>query len=396
MRRGRSTVGTALVLDPAARHALATVRGLGCAGWDVHVAGAEPRRKAFAAASRFATHYHRVPSAAGPAEPFRSALLQVIGRHGIDVVVPCQDSTIARLQSLGLSLPTMPAIDAALDALIDKCDLAKSCVAAGVMYPETWLARERLVLADGEELIVKPRRTARADSQRVVAHTGAVVVNRVADLSAAISGIEEVGLEAIVQRRVERCDKVNVSVVRQGSQSSLRFAYRVLRESPPEGGIASATQTLPADEGIGLRALQAAEAVCDAAGYQGLANVEFYRQRNGDLCLIEVNARVWGSIWFAEHLGLAPSARAVDCVLGRPPAPAATYAAGRRFHRPTLELAWLMSRSPERRRRRDMLSTVRPWDVVDALSIDDPLPLLHLGWHLLGKLPGQLRDARRT
>jgi len=97
-----------------------------------------------------------------------------------------------------------------------------------------------------------------------------------------------------------------------------------------------------------LQALQAAEAVWDAAGYQGLANVEFYRQSNGDLCLIEVNARVWGSIWFAEHLGLEPTARAVESVLGWPFATAVPYAPGLRFHRPTLELRWLLSRSPER------------------------------------------------
>jgi hypothetical protein len=108
-----------------------------------------------------------------------------------------------------------------------------------------------------------------------------------------------------------------------------------------------------------------------------LANVEFYEQNAGELCLIEVNPRVWGSLWFPEQLGLRPVERAVEAALGDREASPVAYRAGRRFHRPTLEVRWLLSRSRERGPIRRLFALVRPWDVFDMLSVSDPGPLAH-------------------
>lgn len=380
--------GSVIVLDPTTRHGLATVRGLGRAGWRVHVAGPEPRTDALAAVSRHAASYHRIPSPWGAAAPFRAALGRLVATHGCAAIVACSDVTIARLRHLDIGVPTVPQLDAALDRLTDKYELAQVCADAGVLYPRSWLHGEGDAAAAEWPLIVKPRRTAIDSPQRVVSRTGAVVARDPAALATAAQTLDDMGLEAIIQTRVERKFKVNVSLIRRAGFTSFHIAYRVVREYPPEGGLAATTETLDPKHGVGARALEAAARVCDAAGYAGLSNVEFYGQESGELCLIEVNARVWGSIWLPEQLGLEPASRAVEDAVGEPPRPPVDYAEGRKFHRPTLELKWLLSRSPERGRRSDLVASLRPSDVVDVLSVSDPLPVAHESKQLV------LRGAR--
>lgn len=329
---------------------------------------------AAAATSKYVESYHRIPDPWGQAAPVAAALQRIVRRYGCQVVVPCYDGTIARLRGLSIGAPTVPHLDAAFDRLTDKVELALVCSDAGVTYPRTRLVDDSESISVDRPLVVKPRRTAVARPDRVVSLTGAFVTHDRAALNAAIGTVRAAGLDPIVQTRVERAAKVNVAIVRRAGRTSFRIAYTVLREYPPEGGIAAATESLDPVRGIGARALSAAERVCDAGGYAGLANVEFYVQNDGELCLIEVNPRTWGSIWFPEALGLRPADRAVRDALGSQPESPVAYPAGRRFHRPTLEVRWLLSRSLERGRRRQLIASVRPWDVFDLLSVSDPMP----------------------
>ena len=364
---------------------MATVRGLGRAGWRVIVAGGDPKDAALAATSKYVEAYHRIPDPRGEAAPVEAALQDVVRRRGCRAVVICYDGTIARLRGLNLGVPTVPILDDALDRLIDKANLAVVCSDAGVIYPRTWLADGTEPIPVDQPLIVKPRRTAVARPDRVVSLTGASVTSDRRELDSAVTRVRAAGLEPIVQLRVERASKVNVSIVRRAGYTSFQIAYKVLREFPPEGGRAAATETLDPVSGIGARALAAAERVCDAADYAGLANVEFYVQNDGELCLIEVNTRVWGSVWLPEVLGLRAVDRAVQDALGHNPQPPLPYQAGRRFHRPTLELQWFLSSSPERGPRRQLLGSIGPSDVFDLLSASDPMPVAaYAGTRLTG------------
>lgn len=381
----RVNSGPILVLDPFGGDALATVRGLGRAGWRVIVAGVEPKALALAASSKYAESYHRIPDPRGEAAPVEAALRGLVRRHGCRVVIPCHDATIARLRNLDVGAPTIPRMDGALDLLTDKLDLGHVCSEASVMYPRTWSLDGADPIPVDQPLIVKPRRTAVARTDRVFSRNGAFVTHDGAGVDAAIAALRAEELEPIVQLRVQRTQKVNVSIVRRAGNTSFRIAYRVLLEYPPEGGIAAAMESLDPLRGIGARALAAAERVCDAAGYSGLANIEFYRQNDGELCLIEVNARVWGSIWFPEQLGLRPADRAVQDALGNGPELPGGYQSGRRFHRLAFEAKWVRSKSPERGSIRKLVAVVRPWDVFDHLSLSDPSPLAYLVRRFLGR-----------
>jgi predicted ATP-grasp superfamily ATP-dependent carboligase len=389
----RVSNGPILVLDPLGGDALATVRGLGRAGWRVIVAGSEPKAVALAATSKFAESYHRIPDPWGEAAPVEAALQELVRRNGCQVVMPCRDGTIARLRDLDVGAPTVPRMDDGLDRLTDKISLGLVCSEAGVIYPRTWSTDGIEPIPVDRPLVVKPRRTAVAGPDRVVSRTGAFVAHDRGELDTAIATLRAAGLEPIVQLRVERAQKVNVSIVRRAGHTSFRIAYRILLEFPPEGGMAAALESLDPDHGVGARALATAEQVCDTAGYAGLANIEFYCQNDGELCLIEVNARVWGSIWFPEQLGLRPADRAVQDALGNRPMSPLSYRGGRRFHRLPLEAQWLLSSSPERGPVRHFLASVRPWDVFDQLSASDPVPLAYWARRIVARAARNLSAA---
>ena len=340
------------------------------------MAGFDRRADALAARSRYASgRYERLPDPHGEAAPFEAALADVVRRRGCQAVVAISDSTIARLRHLNIGVPTVPRMDAALDRVIDKVDLAASCADAGVAYPPTWLAGEPAPPSAAWPRIVKPRRTAMVRPDRVVGRTGAFVVEDAAQEDAAIATLQAEQLEPIVQVRVGRTHKVSVALVRHRGRSTLRIAYQVLLEYPPRGGQAAAIVSIDPHQGIGAQALEAAERVCDAAGFEGLANVQIYGQDDGSLCLIEINPRVYGSTWFPERLGLRPMERAVLAALDEDPQPALDYPLGRRFHRPALEALWLLAPREDRDPAWKLPAIVRPWDVFDLLSLTDPLPL---------------------
>jgi hypothetical protein len=202
----------------------------------------------------------------------------VVRRRRCQAVVAVSDSTIAQLRRLTLDVPTIPRMDAALDRILDKVDLSASCAAAGVGYPPTWLADAPPPGNAGWPRIVKPRRTAEVRPGHVVGRTGAFVVEDAAQERAAIAALLAEDLEPIIQVRVDRTHGISVAIVRHRGRTSFRVAYRVLLESPPRGGQAASIVGIDSHRGIGARAIEAAERVCDAAGFEGLANAQLVRR----------------------------------------------------------------------------------------------------------------------
>jgi hypothetical protein len=171
--------------------------------------------------------------------------------------------------------------------------------------------------------------------------------------------------------------KVDVVLFRREGRSEVRLAYEVLRDVPLTGGLGVTLETISADHGVGAAAVVALERLCDAAGYEGLANGEFsVSADDGRLYLIEVNPRLWASSWFGERLDQRIAERCVAHALELPAPPPTSYSVGRRYHDPAGELRWL---SLHRRRRRplvELLRSIRPRDVFEYDDLTDPRPLV--------------------
>jgi predicted ATP-grasp superfamily ATP-dependent carboligase len=363
-----------LLLDGESRQALAACRSLGSLGHHVEVAGHSAA--ALAAWSRFAQRYHRIPDSRGPTGPFAEAVDSLVEAHGHEVVVALEDPTVAQLPLLASGVAVCPRIGPPLDRLADKLGLADVATRAHVAYPLTAAWAEWAGGGAPEPpVFVKPSRSAAVHEGVVRSHSGARPAGDRAAAEELAGAIAALGLVPIVQERIVRSDKINVTIFRRAGRSEVRFPYRVLRDVPLSGGVAVTLETVPAAEGVGADAVAALERVCDAAGYEGVANGEFcVASAGGRLVLIEVNARLWGSLSFAERLGQGVAGRCVALALGLPSDPVEAPLAGpRRFHNLVGEVRWARlhgRRAPAAAAA--VLSSVRPSDVYDYLDRRDP------------------------
>jgi biotin carboxylase len=394
--RGRDGATRVLVLDAGIRQSLAACRALGRAGYEVGMGGYS--ECTLAAHSRYTARYHVLPDPSGPEEPFRLALEALLAVHGYEVVISTDDATLARLAGLDLDVPTSPSFGPGFRRLTDKASLAAVSAEAGVAYPITYEPAddepvESVLEVTGLPVVVKGARSADASEGAVHHFKGAVVALDVQDAGEALEAFRADGLAPIVQRRVEGVEKLNAVVLRARGRSEFRYVHRVLREVPIEGGTGIALETISPDAGTGAEVLAMLERLCDAAGFEGLAQAEFYRDRaDRRLYVIDVNPRLWGSTWFAERLGLEVADRAVRFALGRPRPAQPAYPTGRRFHHLPGEVRWLLSHGGRVPSLRELAATVRPWDVFEYQDGRDPFPLVR---HLAGTLRAKARRGAR-
>lgn len=367
-----------LVLDASVRQSLAACRALGRAGHEVGAAGYGAG--APAGHSRFTARYHELPDPAGDGRRFADALEGIIERFRYSAVLATDDPTLARLNLQAPSVPAIPTPGEGFTLLTDKSRLARLAEREGVDYPETHPADtpeqvDEAIRLVGLPAIVKSERTAAAAPDRVACAKGAQVVRDLAAARAAAAALVREGLQPIVQRRVHWTEKINVVVVRRDGRSELRYAQRVLRELPPEGGTGITLETLAPEDVRAHASLEALERVCDGAGYEGLAQAELYLGE-GRTWLIDVNPRLWGSTSFAEGLGLRVSERALRVALGQPALPdQPVYRPGSRFHHLLGELRWVAAQRPVRRSFVAAARDWRPGDHVEYLDWGDLRPL---------------------
>ena len=374
----------ALVLDADSRTALAAVRALGRAGFEVGTM--TTFGSALASHSRYAARHHEPP----PDSTLGAAFDALAEEHGYEVALTAKDFTLARLLEHPPRIPIVPRLGRPLTRLGDKLELADVAEAAGVRYPATGVAGRDVPASF--PLMVKSSRSAIVGADgRVADWSGASLVEDTVALDEVAVRIGEKGLTPIFQPRVERVDKVNVTVVRRDGECEVRFPYRVLRDVPLTGGIAVSLETLPAPEGIGRDAVDALDRVCAAAGYDGVANGEFCVARDGSLTLIEVNTRLWGSLWFAERLGQRVTERCVRLALGLPRLPDAPLAGRSRYHNVAGELRWARLHPTPVRRTAEVLASLRPWHVFEYVDVRD---LGALGWVGVGKARALRRRGR--
>ena len=374
----------ALILDADSRTALAAARALGRAGFEVGTM--TTFGEALASHSRYVVRHH-VPL---PDATLGESIDSLADEHGYEVALAAKEFTLAALLASAPRTPTVPTLGRPLVALSDKLELADVAAAADVRYPATGVAgRDE---TSSYPLMVKSSRSAIVGADgRVVDWSGAKVADDASELEHVAARIRAKGLTPIFQPRVERVDKVNVTVVRRDGECEVRFPYRVLRDVPLTGGIAVSLETLPSTTGIGREAVEALDRICAAAGYDGVANGEFCVSGDGSLTLIEVNTRLWGSLWFAERLGQRVTERCVRLALGLPRLPAAPPAGRNRYHNVAGELRWARLHPDATRRSVEVIAGLRPWHVFEYVDVRD---LGALGWVGVGKARA-LRRGRR-
>lgn len=294
-----------LILDGHCAAALAFARSLGRAGHWVAV-GAGAGSFAPAAQSRYCNLRFEYPSSIHDEKSFCAAVLTFVEQRRIDLVIPMTDWTtlpISRSRHLfashcELALPPHEALRSASD----KYQIVEMARRLSIPTPETWLLHsvqdlEHLPTLD-YPVVVKDRESARWLENR-------------ATLGSVRYAYSESALRKVVQERLRAAGDVLIQKFVTGTgigfscfvangQAFLPFQWERVREIDPRGSGSSCRRSVAIQADV----MEFSRRLLLELKFEGAAMVEYKIDRNsGELNLMEVNARPWGSIQLAIASG---------------------------------------------------------------------------------------------
>lgn len=320
-----------MLTDPEQRSALAAARALAGSGHRVITIGV---RRGIAGASRAVAGHEPIGAdTARTPDAMIEAVASAVVRHRVDVVIPVTDAA-SRILLHGrgrigarVAGPTAEAYDRASD----KEGLLALAPTVGLRVPQQTAlsspdALSEILPALRFPLVVKPARSAVTVNGQIT--RASVSYAATADVLRRIVGtMPAPAFPLLLQERIVG-DGIGVFLLRDRGETLLAFAHRRIREKPPSGGVSTLRESIPLDPALARRCA----ALLDALRYDGAAMIELkVDAASGEPVLMEINARLWGSLQLSIDAGLDFPTALVALTMGRP-IPEAAKRAGMTKH----------------------------------------------------------------
>jgi predicted ATP-grasp superfamily ATP-dependent carboligase len=347
-KRGRGTYDV-LILDASHKHSLTSARSLARAGLGLRVALGEsigqyrPHHEPPSFHSRYCARALVLPDYVSEPAEYVDAVLAFVREHGVRVVLPVGDANITllapkreRFTELGCFLAV--ASDSALELANDKVRTLEIASKLDIAYPQSVPVHgvEDLRVAEaqfGYPFVVKP----------TVSWTGAAT-----DRAVPTEVMNEAeGMEATTRFLATGCE-VLAQQLATGSREGVSLfivdgkllAYcgcLALRTTPPLGGVSAMRQSIPVPDDL----LEAAVNLATTIGVEGPSEVEFRRDANGRPLLMEINARLAGTLENAVNSGVNFPLMIWQWGTGQPIEPVKSYRTGVRTRWLAGDARWL-------------------------------------------------------
>jgi predicted ATP-grasp superfamily ATP-dependent carboligase len=295
-----------LLLDGHCQAAVVFVRSLGRAGHHMAVGSAEGMF-APSALSRYCRERWPYPPAGEDVARFLDALHTFLDAHPHDLVVPLTDATVGPLamHAAEFAGQTRLAVGPA-EACLLAADKERTLALArelGIAIPESILIRTREDLEQVRgwpyPVVVKDRFSQRWVGKRAVSGLVSYAYSW-ADLGEQVQKHLANAGDVLVQQFVAGTG-IGFSCLVADHGIYLPFAWQRMREKDPRGSGSSTRRSIPLEAAV----RQPSEALLRRIGFQGLAMVEYKRRPDtGQLVLMEVNGRPWGSLALPVHCGI--------------------------------------------------------------------------------------------
>jgi predicted ATP-grasp superfamily ATP-dependent carboligase len=321
-----------LVVDGQHRQALASTWSLARAG-GIAVGAAACRSVAEwapALRSRWCRLSAIVPDLEDGAGGYVDAILEVLDEYPARMILPSHDGSIEALRSRRSEVERRTffpfASEAALDIAVSKTRTLALGAELGIAVPRTVMVTSesdiRAAVAElGCPVVVKPVR-----SWGLGTRLGAEVALNLDEAMREVEKEHAAGLESMIQQWLPgRRDAVSVFCT--SGRIWARFAQTSYREFPPVGGASVLCESISLLPDI----VEPAEALVRAADLDGCSMVEFRRDRAGRPVLMEVNARLPGSLALAISCGVDFPQLLYSWALGKPLHEITGYHVGRRL-----------------------------------------------------------------
>jgi FAD-dependent urate hydroxylase len=352
----------ALVLDGSARQALVTTRTLGRLGLRITTAESSdlfhPRIGVPAFASRWSEQEVILPSYHDDPTSYAQVLLDLVRAQPARVLIPSMDGSVAALRSWrsrferhGVALAL--ASEAALDLANDKQRTLGAAAELGIQYPRTiavnCLADTTAALEEvGYPAVIKPTHSwvSKTDgATRVISE----VVLDVSEARACVQQLGEAGCSSAVVQQLVSGAREAVSVFYAHGKVWASFAQVARRTTPVLGGVSVARESIPMPAELERAAL----ALVRAFELEGYSEVEFRRDAEGNPHLMEINARLSGSLEVAVRSGVPFPALLWQWAAGEPLSPVLGYRTGFKMRYLKGDIKWLKENIETRGQRPD-------------------------------------------
>ncbi len=299
-----------LVLDAGSRQSLASARSFGRAGLRVALgecfAECDPELPVLSFTSRYSARNVVLPSYATDAQAFATGVVEFVREHPTRVVLPTTDGAIAALtrhreQLAELGCVLALATDQVLVIANDKDRTLAVASELGIEYPKTMRidgVADVPSLAEqfGFPVVLKPTSSWVSDS---LVRLQAVEVINEAEAAEVIGAFTKAGADVLAQQWVGgRREGVTMFVV--NGEIRARCGHIAHRTSPALGGASVLRESLEVPPDI----YDSSERLIRAIGLDGLCEVEYRRDSAGRPLLMEVNARIAGTIENALRSGV--------------------------------------------------------------------------------------------
>jgi predicted ATP-grasp superfamily ATP-dependent carboligase len=340
----------ALLVDGSYRQALVAVRALGCAGLKVAVAEAtdvcDPSFRVPSFSSRWSMWHSPLPSYSEDPDGYCGVLLDLVRDRPTRVLIPGGDGSIAalrpwrrRFEREGVAVAL--ASEAALEVANDKYRTLAAATGLGILSPRSApIARPeatRDALAEvGYPAVIKPTQSWVRYRDDV---WGKVWCKDVLNESEAVAYVEllhELGSSAIAQQWVGGAREA-VSCLYARGRVWAEFAQVAHRMAPVLGGVSVVRESIPMPADLRSAGLGLVEAL-DLEGY---SEVEFRRDASGRPLLMEINARLSGSLEAAVRSGVDFPTLLWRWAAGETLSPVSGYRTGIRMRYLAGDIDWL-------------------------------------------------------
>ncbi len=284
-----------------------------------------------ARASRDVVRRHRI-NPLHPADAFVGSVSRVVGEHGYDVVFGAGEAEVLALSAARHRLPAVfpHAADDVVRRALDKDELSRVAVAVGLGVPD---AADPDALDEATPVVVKARVHARPDVPGTPPRIDSTVVVGRTAVRHRIAEITADGGDPQVQ--VFHEGRLTAYAAVRGHDGVVaRSLQRAARIWPPRAGASCRAVTVPLDPMLVRRC----DALLDALGWFGLAELQFQVGADGTPRLIDLNGRFYGSLSLAVAAGANLPAIWADLALGRVPDAPVRARAGVRYHWATADL----------------------------------------------------------
>lgn len=322
------------VLDAHHRQAVASMRSLSRSGIDV---GAVACRSVAAWAPALKSRWCRlsavVPDFVEDADSYVDAVIALLDEYPARLILPSHDGSIQALRARRDELERRTfvplASEAALDIAVNKTRTLALARELGIAVPRgvllTDLGDLRAAIDEvGLPAVVKPV-SSLGHRQGVGERWGCDVVLSVDEARIIVESMGASGLQAIIQQWLPgRRDAVSFFCA--SGKIWARFAQTSYREFPPVGGASVLCESIPPLADL----IEPAEKLVRAAGIDSCSIVEFRRDRSGLPVLMEVNARMAGSVALAISAGVDFPKMLHTWAIGKPLQEVTNYRVGRR------------------------------------------------------------------